>query len=153
MSLIECPECGREVSDAARACPHCGFPFEVTEALEREVSEHGNRCKRKGRKELRSPGVGRESPQAVEPTKLMSVSEAARILGVSYKTTLQWAKQGKLVARQYAGNRGAWRVLGKDLLDFIAKAVERGGRKAKEDEARRKQVLDEARKKIFGGTA
>jgi len=24
MSLIKCPECGREVSDRARTCPHCG---------------------------------------------------------------------------------------------------------------------------------
>ena len=27
MALIECPECGREVSDKARACPHCGLPI------------------------------------------------------------------------------------------------------------------------------
>jgi hypothetical protein len=24
MALIECPECGKEVSDAAQACPSCG---------------------------------------------------------------------------------------------------------------------------------
>ena len=26
MSLIKCPECGREVSTAAKSCPNCGFP-------------------------------------------------------------------------------------------------------------------------------
>jgi len=26
MALIPCPECGREVSSAARACPNCGYP-------------------------------------------------------------------------------------------------------------------------------
>ena len=26
MALINCPECGREVSNAAPACPNCGFP-------------------------------------------------------------------------------------------------------------------------------
>lgn len=26
MPLIKCPECGREVSTSAVACPHCGFP-------------------------------------------------------------------------------------------------------------------------------
>ena len=26
MPLIACPECGREVSTAAKACPNCGFP-------------------------------------------------------------------------------------------------------------------------------
>ena len=27
MALIKCPECGREVSDRAPACVHCGFPL------------------------------------------------------------------------------------------------------------------------------
>jgi RNA polymerase subunit RPABC4/transcription elongation factor Spt4 len=26
MALISCGECGREVSNWARMCPHCGFP-------------------------------------------------------------------------------------------------------------------------------
>lgn len=26
MALIECPECGRKVSDMATACPTCGYP-------------------------------------------------------------------------------------------------------------------------------
>lgn len=25
MALINCPECGKEVSDIARTCPHCGY--------------------------------------------------------------------------------------------------------------------------------
>lgn len=24
MALIQCPECGKEISDKAVACPHCG---------------------------------------------------------------------------------------------------------------------------------
>jgi len=27
MALINCPECGKQVSDAASACPHCGHPI------------------------------------------------------------------------------------------------------------------------------
>lgn len=27
MALIKCPECGKEVSDKATACIHCGFPL------------------------------------------------------------------------------------------------------------------------------
>jgi hypothetical protein len=27
MALVACPECGREVSDQAPACPHCGYPI------------------------------------------------------------------------------------------------------------------------------
>ncbi|NLE89804.1 MAG: zinc-ribbon domain-containing protein [Dehalococcoidales bacterium] len=28
MALINCPECGREISDQVKACPHCGYPLE-----------------------------------------------------------------------------------------------------------------------------
>lgn len=27
MALINCPECGKEISDKAAACPHCGYPI------------------------------------------------------------------------------------------------------------------------------
>ena len=40
MALITCPECGREVSDKAPACPHCGVPLTtaVTTPAEAPVS-------------------------------------------------------------------------------------------------------------------
>lgn len=25
MALIKCPECGKEISDKAKACPECGY--------------------------------------------------------------------------------------------------------------------------------
>lgn len=28
MALITCPECKKEISDQAKACPHCGYPIE-----------------------------------------------------------------------------------------------------------------------------
>ena len=27
MALIKCPECGKEISDQVRSCPHCGYPI------------------------------------------------------------------------------------------------------------------------------
>jgi len=30
MSLIKCPECGRDVSDKAATCPNCGHPINQT---------------------------------------------------------------------------------------------------------------------------
>lgn len=27
MALIKCPECGKEISDKAESCPHCGYPI------------------------------------------------------------------------------------------------------------------------------
>lgn len=34
MALIKCPECSREISDKAAACPHCGFPISKSSELE-----------------------------------------------------------------------------------------------------------------------
>ena len=35
MALIKCPECGREISDKAKACIHCGYPIaEIADMLE-----------------------------------------------------------------------------------------------------------------------
>ena len=28
MALVSCPECGKEISDAAQSCPHCGHPIQ-----------------------------------------------------------------------------------------------------------------------------
>lgn len=41
MALIKCPECGKEISDKAEACPNCGYPIngEVVKDLE-EVKDN-----------------------------------------------------------------------------------------------------------------
>ncbi len=31
MALINCPECNKEISDKAEACPHCGYPIQKVE--------------------------------------------------------------------------------------------------------------------------
>ena len=31
MALIRCPECGKEVSDQAAACIHCGYPLRTAD--------------------------------------------------------------------------------------------------------------------------
>ena len=31
MALIKCPECGKEISDKAKACIHCGYPLDYLE--------------------------------------------------------------------------------------------------------------------------
>lgn len=38
MALIRCPECNREISDKATACPGCGYPLNSTsqETAEKE---------------------------------------------------------------------------------------------------------------------
>lgn len=38
MSLIRCPECKKEISDRATACPHCGYPIENMDFYQSETS-------------------------------------------------------------------------------------------------------------------
>ncbi len=35
MALVPCPECGREVSTLAAACPHCGAPLRDVQPAEK----------------------------------------------------------------------------------------------------------------------
>ncbi len=39
MALIKCPECGREISDKATACPHCGMPMTPAQTDIRPAAE------------------------------------------------------------------------------------------------------------------
>jgi ribosomal protein L7/L12 len=46
MAMINCPECGKEISDASKSCIHCGFPLEkdapdVQVMLKKVVLERG----------------------------------------------------------------------------------------------------------------
>ena len=41
MALIKCEECGKEISDKAIACPHCGNPL-VTENLQEKKNKTDN---------------------------------------------------------------------------------------------------------------
>lgn len=39
MALIKCPECGKEISDKASACIHCGYPLQkLPESIESNIS-------------------------------------------------------------------------------------------------------------------
>ena len=40
MALIKCPECEKEVSDKASACPHCGCPLTSDDQLKEMTSEN-----------------------------------------------------------------------------------------------------------------
>ena len=40
MALITCPECGKDVSSTAKACPHCGCPITQKEAIDNKMVNH-----------------------------------------------------------------------------------------------------------------
>ena len=39
MALIICPECGKEISDKAKCCIHCGYPLEEMQKAQQEQEE------------------------------------------------------------------------------------------------------------------
>lgn len=44
MALIDCPECGKKISDASEVCIHCGYP------LKKEIEKEQNICEYNGNK-------------------------------------------------------------------------------------------------------
>ena len=40
MALIKCPECGKEISDRAPACIHCGYPLDNEPTVKFQSSNH-----------------------------------------------------------------------------------------------------------------
>ena len=40
MALIKCPECGKEISDRAVSCPHCGYPIKSLSREKESVNEY-----------------------------------------------------------------------------------------------------------------
>lgn len=58
MALIKCPECGKEVSDRANACIHCGYPMEP--AIQENLPSHHRYLReepKKGKKRILYIGV------------------------------------------------------------------------------------------------
>lgn len=70
MALIKCPDCGKEVSDAASACIHCGRPIAPSEKPEAKKNTNP------ATKELGVGGwlfIGGLVLIAVEPVRLVGI--------------------------------------------------------------------------------
>lgn len=48
MALIKCSECGKEMSDKAKICPHCGFEKKECPECGKEVKSKNNVCENCG---------------------------------------------------------------------------------------------------------
>ncbi len=53
MSLIKCDECGKEISDQAKNCPHCGFPIQKSQVSVEVSQNSSNKRPKKKRKGLK----------------------------------------------------------------------------------------------------
>lgn len=58
MALIKCPECGKEVSDRANACIHCGYPIQpATQKNERSTHRYLKEEPQKEKKKILIIGI------------------------------------------------------------------------------------------------
>lgn len=53
MALIKCDECGKEISDKAKACPNCGCPIDEKNEVTTELKKDSVASERKNRREKR----------------------------------------------------------------------------------------------------
>lgn len=59
MALISCPECGKEISDKAFACPHCGNPMNPqSQKVQQPQQEEYLCCPKCGSRELHAEHKG-----------------------------------------------------------------------------------------------
>ncbi len=61
MAIIKCPECGRDVSNKAEKCIHCGYPLHQAAAAPQNPGEADS----KNRINLDDPGYNSSSPGQV----------------------------------------------------------------------------------------
>ena len=83
MALIQCPECGHDVSDRAGACLYCGFPLQENlnaQKRQKERSDYEALCAQEIELYQITLTLSRTMPQA------SSVSYAAVATGVAWKS-------------------------------------------------------------------
>lgn len=87
MAIIECPECGKKVSDKANICIGCGFP--ISEYLQKKKEEE-KRLKEEKEKEKRL----KEEKENIE--KKMELISDKRMVSINSKNRIIEIKEDKL---------------------------------------------------------
>lgn len=88
MALITCPECGREISDKAVACPGCGFPVD-------NYAQSDNRSELDKLVDdiwLRNPVQRVNAIKELQKATGMSLKEAKEAMDIKYDS-----QEGKLI--------------------------------------------------------
>lgn len=79
MALIECPECGKMISDKAESCPNCGYPIYFPE--EEEISEEITDKEEKEEENIDRDGDGEEIEDNTENRKMTIISFSLAVFG------------------------------------------------------------------------
>lgn len=78
MALIKCPECGREISDQAEICIHCGYPIKAKREEQQKLDEQKLEEKKRDKAEelkLRISEIEKIQNQEDKKAKLIKMAE------------------------------------------------------------------------------
>lgn len=95
MSLINCPECNKEISDTVKVCSHCGYSFEEnTQQSPESITENENNS---------TSNKNRSSKKIIIPIIIVIVLVIAAV-GVYFLATANGRNYEKAVEFYNAGN-------------------------------------------------
>lgn len=69
MAIIQCPECGKEVSDTAKACPNCGYP--IKQKIKQKQENEKQKFRQEKKVELKQKR--KENFQKIKPIHIINV--------------------------------------------------------------------------------
>ena len=139
MALIDCPECGREVSDSAVQCPHCGFGVKEYVVREREIAR------------IHDESVQEAVAYVKEQMRLKKERELREKREEEEKRRQLYQKAIKLFSSSSSGAEDAKKIfeeLGdyeESVLYFNRCDAQIMTLKAEEEEANKKRIAEEAR--------
>lgn len=113
MALIQCPECGGNVSDRAISCPHCGFPLS-----QKPAPRPGRPPKRKKSSEnMRLPsgygsvkylGPGRRKPYIANVNPRLVINDSTKKSYYAYDTLGTYETRSEAVAAIFLYNQSPY---------------------------------------------
>ena len=119
MALINCPECSKEVSDMALACPHCGFGvagyIEKERIAQQELADEQKRQEKKQQELERRQELARTIK-----SKMDSAAESARSKADSVAEKVKNAKSAPKQLHQ-CGKKSFWILV--PLLPYVVIAA------------------------------
>ncbi len=119
MALTSCPECGRQISTAAEACPGCGYPMRpagrpAENYADREFQQKVNEIGRKAAEAARVP----EGPRCYScPRTATTRCQACNAFSCAEHLQSIWVSHGKggayeLRCESCYASAQAWQVFG-----------------------------------------
>ena len=81
MAIIQCPECGRDVSDQAKNCVHCGYPLS-----KRKNVKEKNKEQRPASSEEKNADSGKRGKKKMLPV-IIGVIAVAAVIAIVFLVT------------------------------------------------------------------